>query len=90
MSGKRLTFSEAAHVIAGADPLVDVRLSMGWLVSNGQRLPVLRISSKSTIDYRAKAKPLGTIYGAAGHPHFTLLLSLSLALKDAVTKPAST
>lgn len=77
VAGKSLTVTEAAQAVLTADPLSDVRISLGWRTSNGQRLPVLRVSSKSTVNYTAKAKPLGTRVGTTDDTHTELLLELA-------------
>lgn len=78
MSSKTLGYTEAATAVLNADPLTDVRISLGWRTVNGQRLPVLRISSKSTVNYKAKATPLGTLFGNASDTHFAMLYRLGL------------
>lgn len=73
MAGKALTFQEAALALMAVDPLSDARISFGWKTVNGARLPVLRLSSKSTVRYAEKAKPLGTLHGDADCSHRDLL-----------------
>lgn len=82
MARKPITINEAAALIRDVDPLSDVRISLGWAMANGQRLPVLRLSSKSTVDHRRPATPLGTVHGGGQDTHARLLHLLTKAMSN--------
>lgn len=81
MAGRRLLIDEAARLTIDADPLTEVRITLAWATTGGEKRPVLRFSSKSVIDYRAKAKPLGTLYPVAAATHAQALLQLGLHIE---------
>lgn len=64
-----------------ADPLTDVRISLGYRTNAGQRRAVLRLSTRSTVNYKAKARPLGTLAAEGGWDHASLLGDLAHAMK---------
>lgn len=83
MPSNRIDYSKAAELIAAADPLVEVRITLAWDTSSGERRPILRLNSKSIIHYKHRAKPLGTVYDLVfTRSHSQLLLALGLAMSN--------
>lgn len=81
MGSRTLTPEAAAALVMESDPLTDVRISLGYQTTLGVRRAVLRLSTKSTVDYRAKARPLGTMPGLDGHDHVQLMVNLTHAMQ---------
>jgi len=83
MAGRRLDIEEAARLIVHADPLTEVRITIGWDTTNGSKQPLLRLSSRSVVDYKTKAKPLGTVRRDRADSHWEMLHALAGAMYSA-------
>lgn len=82
MAGRRLNYEQAARLIIEADPLTEVRVTLGWSTSDGTKRPVLKLSSRSVVNYKAKAKPLGTIPAPAEVGHAAMVTALGLMMTE--------
>lgn len=87
MSSKRLSYTEAAIAIAGVDPLEDVKITLGLARGAAGGYPKLSLSAKSVVNYKAKAKHLGTVFGDMGQAHYMMLQRLADAMRAAELHP---